>query len=363
MRYLRFDIRAQRSQRLQTNKFALISDTWDAFIDNCKACYKPGAELTVDEQLFPSKTRCPFIQYIPSKPDKFGIKFWILADPKSKYMCNAAPYLGKMEDKDTSLTAGEHVVLSLADPYLKQGRNITTDNYFTSLNLAKILKSKQTSLVGTMNRARREVPQEVKVARGELHSTVFLKSEHATMTIYQGKVEKNVIVLSSMHPAITVDDSAKKLPESIKYYNSTKYGVDTVDQMARLYSVRCGTRRWPLHVFSNVLDFAAINAWVIYKECTTKKISRHSFIRQLANELSAANRSRRAISQPLATVANLPELPQSASRRKCQVLGLCTGNKTSSFCAGCKKLVCGSCAGKTIVLCCTCNEEYDVSNE
>ena len=30
-----------------------------------------------------------------SKPDKFGIKFWCLADTESKYLCNAFPYLGK----------------------------------------------------------------------------------------------------------------------------------------------------------------------------------------------------------------------------------------------------------------------------
>ena len=47
--------------------------------------------LTIDEQLFPCKTRCPFIQYMANKPDKFGIKFWLLADAQSKYLCNGKP--------------------------------------------------------------------------------------------------------------------------------------------------------------------------------------------------------------------------------------------------------------------------------
>ncbi|GFX42818.1 DDE_Tnp_1_7 domain-containing protein [Trichonephila clavipes] len=44
--------------------------------------------ITTDEQLFPSIVKCRFSQYMPSKPDKFGIKFWFAADVDSKYMLN-----------------------------------------------------------------------------------------------------------------------------------------------------------------------------------------------------------------------------------------------------------------------------------
>ena len=76
IRYLRFDIRSSRSERLKSDKFCLFSVIWNRFIDNCKACYIPNADITVDEQLFPTKSRYPFTQYIASKPDKFGVKFW-----------------------------------------------------------------------------------------------------------------------------------------------------------------------------------------------------------------------------------------------------------------------------------------------
>ena len=68
LRFLRFDMKSNRSHRLQTDKFALFSEVWTHFTDNCCALYKPGAFITVDEQLFPSKTRCPFTQYMASKP-------------------------------------------------------------------------------------------------------------------------------------------------------------------------------------------------------------------------------------------------------------------------------------------------------
>ncbi|GBN30593.1 hypothetical protein AVEN_95039-1 [Araneus ventricosus] len=92
--FLRFDHKTERSERLKSDKFALGSALWCPFIENSASCYKPGVNLTVHEQLLPSKPRCPFIQYIPSKPDKFGIKFWLLVCIDSKYVLNGFPYTG-----------------------------------------------------------------------------------------------------------------------------------------------------------------------------------------------------------------------------------------------------------------------------
>jgi hypothetical protein len=90
MKYLRFDLKITRSQCLPSDKFALASEVWQRFIDTCFLCYRPGENLTADEQLFPSKARCRFTQYMANKPDKFGIKFWMLEDD-TKYLCNAFP--------------------------------------------------------------------------------------------------------------------------------------------------------------------------------------------------------------------------------------------------------------------------------
>ena len=43
------------SKRLQTDKFALISEIWNRFISNSQACYKPYENISIDEQLFPTK--------------------------------------------------------------------------------------------------------------------------------------------------------------------------------------------------------------------------------------------------------------------------------------------------------------------
>jgi len=64
LRYLRFDEKSTRSERLKNDKFALVSFVWERFVTNSQTCYVPGPYLCVDEQLFPTKTRCRFLQFI-----------------------------------------------------------------------------------------------------------------------------------------------------------------------------------------------------------------------------------------------------------------------------------------------------------
>jgi hypothetical protein len=74
---------------------------------------RPSYKLCVDETLyslwviymcsvfvkFYNKTiiigKCAFRQYIPSKPARYGIKYWWLVDTKSCYLCEVDIYLGK----------------------------------------------------------------------------------------------------------------------------------------------------------------------------------------------------------------------------------------------------------------------------
>ena len=91
MRTIRFD---NRHERDRADKFAPIRVIWDLFINNCKRLYSPGACVTVDEMLAAFRGRVPFKMYIPSKPAKYGIKFFMVNDAASQYALNAIPYLG-----------------------------------------------------------------------------------------------------------------------------------------------------------------------------------------------------------------------------------------------------------------------------
>jgi len=162
-------------------------------------CNKQQAILCSRRELFPSKARCPFTQYIPSRPDKFGIKFWILSEVDSKYLCNGFPYVGKDEHRVEHQSLGEFVVFRLMEPFWNRGYNITCDNFFTSFNLAKAMLKKKTTLVGTMRMNRRELPPSVKDTRTQaLYDTQAFTCDGISMTCYRAKQTQNVVIYSAL---------------------------------------------------------------------------------------------------------------------------------------------------------------------
>ena len=92
LRYIRFDGKAKRTQRRDSDKFAAIRELWESVMLNCQKSFFPHANVTIDQQLFPCRSRCPFMQYMPQKPAKFGIKFWLICD-----VLEAFPYTTKKD--------------------------------------------------------------------------------------------------------------------------------------------------------------------------------------------------------------------------------------------------------------------------
>ena len=201
------------------------------------------------------------------------------ADVETKYLFNGFPYVGKDESRSGDVSVPTDVVIKLMMPLFKKGHNVTSDNYFTSLDLCLRLAKQGCSLVGTIRSNRREIPNSLQETCS-LHDTSIVKladSAVATVTItkYQCKKSKSVNILSSLHPnvAISSENNPKKTRNST-FYNETKMGVDVLDQMSRCYSVKAGSRRWPTHVFYYVIDMALINSWIIYKHVCNSSISR-----------------------------------------------------------------------------------------
>ena len=243
MRFLRFDIKSERRRRLAEDKFCLAFCLQNCFIENRQKSYVPNVYVTVDEQLLPCKARCKFIQYMANKPDKFGLKFWMMVDADGKCLYNGFPYLGKDDTRDTSVSMPTDVIMELVWPLFKHDYNITCDNFFTSLDLAVRLAKEKCNLIGTIRQNRRPLPQAPK-AKQQLHETTLFKtitpSTSVTLTSYQCKKAKSAIILSTLYPDVEVssENDSKNKPETVLFDNKTKAGVDVVDQMAKKYSVK-----------------------------------------------------------------------------------------------------------------------------
>ena len=138
--------------------------------------------MTIDEQLVTFRGRCPFRQYIPSKP---GIKIWAICDSATSYAWKMEVYTGREVGERREVNQGERVVLSLVTEVEKSGRNITTDNFFTSLALARKLLNKKLTLVGTIRRNRVELPPAFVQPKGRIPaSTIFGFQQDAMILSY-----------------------------------------------------------------------------------------------------------------------------------------------------------------------------------
>ena len=191
--------------------------------------------------------------------------------------------------------------------------------------------------------------------RDEQYATRLYKSEDILLTVYQGIPKKNVLLLRTLHTDVAIADNKKKTPETVKCYNETKYGVDMVDQMARKYIVRTMTRRWPVHSFQNTLDLAAINAWVLYKEINSIKISRRQFLQNLAEELGMPFMKSSTIPHTTKEADAVPDQHfQHPATRNCQVKDNCKKNRSVGRCHKCKKYLCGKCTASIQRVCTSC---------
>ncbi|XP_028260881.1 piggyBac transposable element-derived protein 4-like [Parambassis ranga] len=155
-RLLRFDNRESRPARRVTDKLAAIREVWDKWVERLPYLYNPGPDVTVDEQLVPFRGRCPFRQYMPSKPAKYGIKSWVACDAKSSYAWKMQVYTGKLTSGGPEKNQGMRVVLDVTEGL--RGHNVTCDNFFTSYELGQQLLKRKITMVGTVRKNKPELP-------------------------------------------------------------------------------------------------------------------------------------------------------------------------------------------------------------
>ena len=100
--------------------------------------------------------------------------------------------------------------------------------------------------IGTLRKNKPEIPSEFQSNKSrEVGSSLFAFQDYLTLVSFVPKQNKAVLLLSSQHHDNLVDKKSGK-PNIILEYNKTKGAVDTLDQMCRKYTVKRGTRRWPL---------------------------------------------------------------------------------------------------------------------
>lgn len=300
-RFLRFDDSRTRMVRLREDKLAPIRYIWSLFQKKLSDAFVPSSELVADEQLLTTRNRCSFRQYIPSKPGKYGIKIFWLVESRTNFPLAAEVYLGQQPNQNRSTGVAYDLVFRLMKDHLYLGVNLTIDNFFVSYDLAQDLIAKDTTMTGTIRSNKRELPKVFASAdeakkRGP-NKTVFCFSNSCELLSYTSNTNKNVLLLSTAHATEKIDEETGK-PLVILDYNKHKGGVDTFDKMLRCYTCVRKCNRWPMLLFQNMIDVAALAA---YRLCelsnptwgARKRDMRKIFLKQLAKDLAQDNMENR----------------------------------------------------------------------
>ena len=145
-----FDDIDDREVRYFSNpKFFKFNHVFDRFNENIFNCYEPGKDLCIDETLYPYRGRCQMRQYMPNKPNKYGLKYFNNVDVDTSYLLKSIFYCGKLDKNSKNGTSiGQKIVLSLSENYFNSFRHLAMDNYFTSIPLAKLMFENHLTITG-----------------------------------------------------------------------------------------------------------------------------------------------------------------------------------------------------------------------
>lgn len=368
---MRFDNPDDRPQRKTIHPDAAIHDFFELFVQSIQKSYIVGASATIDEMLVSFRGRCAFKMYIPKKPCKYGIKIQCLTDARTSYVYNAYIYAGKGTD-GYGLTSDEkklgiptQVVLRLCKPLYNSNRNITTDNWYTSVQAANCLLEKGLTLVGTLKQNKGEIPTQFLPSNNrQVGESLYGFTKHLTLLSYVPKKRKAVVLLSSMHHAKDVDRE-KNIPEIISWYNLTKGGVDTVDEKTVKYSCSRRTCRWPMAIFYKIIDICSVNSYIVYSSAPGNELSRFDYIKQLCSALVEDQMRRRLqknipreLKSIISRILKIEENPGETEETKLEIRKyyyICPSQKkrkTCYICFECKRPICLQCSRKCCLQCC-----------
>jgi hypothetical protein len=125
-----------------------------------------------------------------------------------------------------------------------------------------------------------------------------------------------------------------------------------VDQLCATYDVSHNSRKWPLTVFYALLDFAGINAQVIFASNVEIQMKRRQFLKSLAMDLMKEHRGERAacshasrelrtkLKRRITSPAREPEEKHPKLQGRLAICPRSKDMKTKYMCQKCEKFLC-----------------------
>ena len=314
----------------------------DYLLGTFQASYNPHQNISVDEGMIGFRGRISFRQYMPNKPQKYGFKVWMAADPTNGYVVNFDVYLGRKAGFQREYGLGYDVVTTLVRPYLNKNHHIYFDNFFSSVKLFDDLLKKKTYACGTVRTNRKGLlPCAGRKLRAQGET---LRRQRGNLLFTKWHDKRDVTLLSTncspTAPDVQVLRPKRKdgeqvytsKPYVVSLYNDNMLGVDRSDQMRSYYPVGRSSLKWYRYIFWYLVEVSICNAFALKRELVNddRRPNFLGFRKDLARQLIAGYASRTTLCKR-AKPAQIEMTPENASRH---LIGKINGRKRQ--CVHCK---------------------------
>ena len=158
-----------------------------------------------------------YVQYLPTKPVKHGIKVWMRCNSKLAYLHEFDVYLGHLQNSIHGLAYD--VVMKHCQHTAGKNHHLYCDNYFTSILLFTYLLNMKIYASGTIRQNKRGLPGEVKkLPRMNPGDHQSFQKENLVTPVWQDN--KPIQVLSTNSRPDATDQLRVK-------YNVGRYSIKT----------------------------------------------------------------------------------------------------------------------------------------
>ncbi|XP_046687562.1 piggyBac transposable element-derived protein 4-like [Homalodisca vitripennis] len=264
--------------------------------------YQPKEFQSVDESMIRFKGRSTLKQYMPLKPVKGGYKVWVRAD-ESGFICEFQIYTGRLRDGRAEKLLGERVVRDLTEKIVGENHKVYFDNFFSSMDLLKVLQSQKIQACCTVRKDRVNLPKFFNKDQNMRRGDSDVRCTLAGLVCVKWMDKKPVIFASNYHDPNEKSSVKRKLKNGTKVdvpsttlvsdYNKHMGYVDKADQLKKCYQIDRRSRKWWHRIFFHFLDVCIVNSYIMFtQQSEGATLSLKQFRINLSQSLMSSDKTR-----------------------------------------------------------------------
>ena len=273
-----FNRKALPLNYFDTDRLMPVRTVMEYLTEKCYSLYMPESNLSLDEGTLAYKGRLSMKVYNPMKPDKYGIKFYVLCEAVSGYVLDFSIYSGTSQSLRST-------VFGLCQRYFHLGYRVFVDNYYNSVELTEELYENGMHSCGTL-RLPRGAPKSLKklTTKKQARDSLQFRRKDNTFVICWQDVRLVSLITNTMGVDTEEYEHHKRVrkqgrselqvtklqrPQAIKEYIKYMRGVDRFDQMIKYYHFTRKTMKWTKKVVFYFFQIMLHNAHILYLKNTT----------------------------------------------------------------------------------------------